>query len=202
MIQGLSGFVALRDMVRHTQSQFHLRQFDWVLMLWCLCHVLTHQDISFTSHRTDSETDSKNDMSLFVWYVVHGIFPPQSWSLKRKTFEHIYFCILFTLYSMGLYCCFCPVAINKVYLTRSLCVIYHRLCVYILWESKHNGLSSVNSVFPISTDHYHKAKIIFIALYQFHQNLKGTYNWTSNKDSHLTVTRGFHVIIHTFELCH
>ncbi|KAM9754549.1 transmembrane protein 17B [Menidia menidia] len=26
--QALSGFVALRDMVRHTQSQFHLRQFD------------------------------------------------------------------------------------------------------------------------------------------------------------------------------
>lgn len=26
--QALSGFVALRDMVRHTESQFHLRQFD------------------------------------------------------------------------------------------------------------------------------------------------------------------------------
>uniref|UniRef100_UPI0037E81101 transmembrane protein 17B n=1 Tax=Semicossyphus pulcher TaxID=241346 RepID=UPI0037E81101 len=26
--QALSGFVALRDMIRHTESQFHLRQFD------------------------------------------------------------------------------------------------------------------------------------------------------------------------------
>lgn len=26
--QALSGFVALREMVRHTESQFHLRQFD------------------------------------------------------------------------------------------------------------------------------------------------------------------------------
>ncbi|XP_022069459.1 transmembrane protein 17B [Acanthochromis polyacanthus] len=28
LTQALSGFVALRDMVRHTESQFHLRQFD------------------------------------------------------------------------------------------------------------------------------------------------------------------------------
>ncbi|KAM4572709.1 transmembrane protein 17B [Odontesthes bonariensis] len=28
LTQALSGFVALRDMVRYTQSQFHLRQFD------------------------------------------------------------------------------------------------------------------------------------------------------------------------------
>ncbi|XP_029910239.1 transmembrane protein 17B [Myripristis murdjan] len=28
LIQALSGFVALREMVRHTESQFHLRQFD------------------------------------------------------------------------------------------------------------------------------------------------------------------------------
>ncbi|XP_051238393.1 transmembrane protein 17B isoform X2 [Dicentrarchus labrax] len=28
LTQALSGFVALRDMVKHTESQFHLRQFD------------------------------------------------------------------------------------------------------------------------------------------------------------------------------
>lgn len=28
IIQALSGFVALRNMVRHTESQFHIRQFD------------------------------------------------------------------------------------------------------------------------------------------------------------------------------
>ncbi|CAI5664742.1 transmembrane protein 17B isoform X2 [Oreochromis niloticus] len=28
LTQAISGFVALRDMVRHTESQFHLRQFD------------------------------------------------------------------------------------------------------------------------------------------------------------------------------
>ncbi|XP_039989775.1 transmembrane protein 17B [Xiphias gladius] len=28
LTQAVSGFVALRDMVRHTESQFHLRQFD------------------------------------------------------------------------------------------------------------------------------------------------------------------------------
>ncbi|XP_061578541.1 transmembrane protein 17B [Cololabis saira] len=28
LTQALTGFVALRDMVRHTESQFHLRQFD------------------------------------------------------------------------------------------------------------------------------------------------------------------------------
>ncbi|KAM3870348.1 transmembrane protein 17B [Diretmus argenteus] len=28
LMQALSGFVALREMVRHTESQFHLRQFD------------------------------------------------------------------------------------------------------------------------------------------------------------------------------
>lgn len=31
MIQAVSGFVALRDMVRYTQSQFHLQQYNWAV---------------------------------------------------------------------------------------------------------------------------------------------------------------------------
>lgn len=80
MIQALSGFVALRDMVRHTESQFHLRQFDWVIKLWC------------------RRQDNNKWCATFVLHVLHVILPPE----KRKTFEHIYFCILFTLYSTGL----------------------------------------------------------------------------------------------------
>lgn len=56
MIQALSGFVALRDMVRHAESQFHLRQ---LTEFWNRDVPTTSRHTYLTSHLTDSEADNK-----------------------------------------------------------------------------------------------------------------------------------------------
>lgn len=129
------------------------------LVLW---HCGTWSDTHKANFISNSLTESGcSDVSATPWYSIVQ-------TQKQTTKSHVTLLIIkdtdictylwyFIKFFTGLYCCFCSVAINNIYLTTvsflAAKVIHHRLCVCILKKSMHQGLTSVNSVFPISRNH-------------------------------------------------
>lgn len=89
--QALSGFVALRDMVRYTESQFHLRQFDWLLKLWRPSHIRTHLGKTF-AHNSRVTGRQRETVTFCLRHAAWGSCYSRSIIEKTEFLTYI-FCI-------------------------------------------------------------------------------------------------------------
>lgn len=94
--QAISGFVALRDVVRHTESQFHLRQFDWLLKLW-RPHLDTSGQNLCTPHISRVTGWQQETVTFCLRHAAWGSCYSRS-VIENRGFLTYIFCILLTFY--------------------------------------------------------------------------------------------------------